>query len=351
MTDAGTLWRVVPRPIRETPADLAAVIVVIVATNLAVFVPGLSETPIRIPLGLVSVLFLPGYALAAALFPRGERPHPDAEGDSSASNRTRDDSNRRWSSQPSLSGGERLVLSIAMSVSIVPILGLILNFGLGTIDSRSFIGAISAVTLVETAVGTIRRSTLPPSDRFRVPYDRWYAETRESFSDGSSRPDAVIRLSVVVVLLLAIGSVGYAVVALQPNEQFSAAYVTTETDDGQLVAGEYPRSFEEGEGQEFVFGLENHERRPVDYTVVVVQQAVDPDDGSIDEQTELQRFGTRLEHNQTWHHPHEVEPTLTGENVRIAWLVYPDGDVPAEPSVENAAYSTYRWIEVTAAEE
>lgn len=349
MTGAGTLWRVVPRPIRETPADLAAVVVVIVATNLAVFAPSLSETPLRIPLGLVFVLFLPGYALAAALYPGEERARSTADSETDSTNLHSESQRNRLLEAP-LSLGERVVLSLGMSVSIVPLLGLVLHFGLGAVELRSIIGSISAVTLASTVVGMIRRSALPPSDRFHVPYERWYAAARTSVSDAESRPDAVLHLSVVVVLLLAVGSVGYAVVALQPSEQFSAASVMTETNDGELVAGEYPKSFEEGEQQEFVFGLENNEHRTVDYTVVVVEQAVDRNDGSIDEQNELQRFETQLAHDQMWHHAHDVQPTITGEDVRIAWLVYPDGDVPADPSTENAAYSPHRWIEVSAAE-
>jgi hypothetical protein len=63
-------WRLLlPAGVRTLPADLAAALVLAAATTLAVFVPVVNETPLRVVLGLPYVLFLPGYVLIAALFP------------------------------------------------------------------------------------------------------------------------------------------------------------------------------------------------------------------------------------------------------------------------------------------
>jgi len=51
------------------PIDLALVIALTLACIIFVMVPPLNETPVRVVLGLVLVLFLPGYSLIAALFP------------------------------------------------------------------------------------------------------------------------------------------------------------------------------------------------------------------------------------------------------------------------------------------
>ena len=50
------------------PADLALVIALTLACILFVMVPPLNETPVRVLLGLLLVLFLPGHSLIAALF-------------------------------------------------------------------------------------------------------------------------------------------------------------------------------------------------------------------------------------------------------------------------------------------
>jgi len=86
--------------IQRVPYDLALVIVLTLACILFVLAPRLNETPVRVLLGLLLVLFLPGYSLIAALFPR------------------RDD----------LDGIERIALSFGLSIAVVPLLGLALNY-------------------------------------------------------------------------------------------------------------------------------------------------------------------------------------------------------------------------------
>ncbi|WP_323174529.1 DUF1616 domain-containing protein [Natrialba sp. PRR66] len=357
MSGVGTLWQILPRPIRELPADLVGTCMTVVATTLAVFLPILEETPVRVPLGLAFVLFVPGYALVSALFPRGRgarRSGPrsgsgiESESEDDGEEPRPDDSLLSWplSLEASLTGGERCVLAVALSVSVVPLVGLVLYFGLGTVAAQPLVGALSAITLVATLIGAKRRHALPPAERFQPPVERWITAVRAPVSAAESRPAAAIHISVAIVLLLAVSSIGYAVVGPQTGEQFSEVSILTETNNGELVAGNYPTSFDDGESHELVFTVENRERRTVGYTVVVVEQGVEND--SVVEQRELKRFETELEHGRTWNHAHDVQPSVSGETVRLAWLVYLDGDVPESPSLENADYSTHRWVEVSA---
>ena len=72
-------WLLLPQPIRQLPADLAAVLVAVGLTLVFVFVPVLNETPLRVIIGLVFVLFVPGYAFIAALFPEASSGPDEAE--------------------------------------------------------------------------------------------------------------------------------------------------------------------------------------------------------------------------------------------------------------------------------
>ncbi|RDZ95597.1 hypothetical protein DEQ92_21740, partial [Haloferax sp. Atlit-6N] len=69
MTD-DTRWQLLlPSGLRNLPADLAAVVVLVFLTIAAVVLPGIRTTPLRVLFGLPFVLFVPGYAFIAALFP------------------------------------------------------------------------------------------------------------------------------------------------------------------------------------------------------------------------------------------------------------------------------------------
>lgn len=85
---------------KNIPNDIIIVIVFTLLTVIFIVFPPLSNTWIRTILGLPMVLFFPGYALIAALFPG------------------KDD----------LDGIERVALSFGLSIAVVPLLGLGLNY-------------------------------------------------------------------------------------------------------------------------------------------------------------------------------------------------------------------------------
>ena len=153
--DASRLWLLLPRRIRELPADLSAMVVLVVLTNIAVFAPVIRDTPLRIPIGLVFVLFVPGYAFIAALFPEeGESPTEGEDGD-----RETEESELAASSRSGIDGIERVALSFGLSIAIVPLIGLVLNFTPWGIRLTPIMLGVSGFTLLAVAVGRIGGSS------------------------------------------------------------------------------------------------------------------------------------------------------------------------------------------------
>jgi hypothetical protein len=77
--DTGSDWRAFSPPsLRAFPPDLA-VVVLVVQTVLTATLPGVRDTPLRVVLGLPFVLFVPGYAFVAALFPEAGTGPVDAD--------------------------------------------------------------------------------------------------------------------------------------------------------------------------------------------------------------------------------------------------------------------------------
>ncbi|AGB14879.1 putative membrane protein [Halovivax ruber XH-70] len=383
MVERRTLWLMIPRPIRTLPADLSLVVVLAIATPVATLAPVLRETPVWIPLVPVFVLFLPGYALVAALFPAasdtshgtavdGTTESTTAVGETTPTGTGDDqvDSSRRIGvtagvDRPRIDGIERVALSFALSVAIAPLIGLGLSVTPWGIELEPILVTMTLFSFLAVIVAAVRRSRLPTDDQFRVPSRAWSGGIYRAFFEPDSRTDALLNVFLALAVVFAFAAVGFAAVAPQQGERFSAIYLLGEDSDGELGTGNFTTELTRGEPVELVVGVDNHEHERTSYEVVVLEQELafetgeepGPEgapignqstvtDATVTDQRELDRFNTTLSHDETWHHPHTVEPTVTGENVRLVWLLFPDDTVPSEPSMADAEYSVFRWVDV-----
>ena len=369
MSDRQTAWLLLPRPIRQLPADLAAVVVLTLLTLGSVFLPVINETPLRVVFGLGFVLFLPGYALIAALFPeKGETtaaeddeqpqtaPEPDGEakpspvpgtdaagtGESQPATR-----NEHTHQQAGIDGIERVALSFGLSIAIVPLIGLVLNFTPWGIRLAPIALSVTVFTFVCVGVAARQRHKLPAEEQFEVPYRSWIAAGKAELFQPDSRMDAALNLTLVVSVLLAVGSVGYAVAVPPQGEQFSEFYLLSESEDGELVADDYPEELAVGEQSELIVGIGNNEYETTTYTVVVQLQTVEQDGNTtvVRDREEIDRFQTTVDHNSTHHEPHTLRPTQSGEDLRVKYLLY-KGTAPESPAEENAYRDLHIWIDV-----
>ena len=347
-------WRqLLPSPVRRLPADLAASALLVCLTALAVFLPGVRDTPLRVVLGLPFVLFVPGYALIAALFPEsGESPTGDAA-KSTAREAGPTDEDAGQAPGPSdrsgIDGVERVALSFGTSIAVVPLVGLALNFTPFGIRLVPLVVSLSGLTFALLWVAAERRWALPAAERFRVPYREWYAAGRAELFDPETRADAALNVLLVLSVVLAASSVGYAVAVPTQGERFTEFYLLTETDDGDLVADDYPTEFTRGEPRSLVVGIGNREREEQTYTVVVELHRVEVagNTTTVLEERELHRWRPTVGHNETWHLPHSVAPQLTGTRLRLTYLLY-RGDAPPDPRVDTAYRELHLWVNVSA---
>ena len=113
--------------IREYPYDL--LVCSLLAMLLIVLVLLAPNNIVRQVLGLVFVLFLPGYAATTALFPENDQ----------------------------IDGIERVALSFGLSIAIVPLIGLALNFTPWGIRLDPILASVSAFIIGVSFVGWYRR--------------------------------------------------------------------------------------------------------------------------------------------------------------------------------------------------
>ncbi|MBX0297803.1 DUF1616 domain-containing protein [Haloarcula nitratireducens] len=338
------LWLLLPHPLRRLPADLVAVVAVIVFVNTVVYLPGIRETPIRAGLGLAFVLFIPGYTLIAALFPEASV-SPLLTDDPATDDFTESDDNDVASG---IDGIERVALSFGLSIAVVPLIGLVLNFTPWGIRLVPIMVAVSGVSLILTAVAASRRWAVPPEDRFQVPYQEWAGAARAELFEPATRTDTMLNVVLIGSVLLATGSVGFAITNPTQGESFSEFYLLTENETGELVADDYPTELERGQSRTLTVGIGNHEHERVNYTVVAELQQVTIVNNStrVQEANELRRFQAVVGDNETWHRQHTITPQMTGDRLRLQYLLY-KGE-PATPLNRSAAYrEVHLWVNVT----
>ena len=377
------LWLLLPAPVRRLPADLAAVLILSGLTVGSVFIPMVNDTPLRVLFGLVFVLFLPGYAFIAALFPEaGTSPSatdssddetPEVTAGAQSDTDTESDEQVSVLSAPitrGIDGIERVALSFGLSIALVPLVGLVLNFTPFGIRLVPIVLSITGLTVLLTVVAAVRRWELPPEERFDVPYRRWIDTARGELLEPDSNTDAALNILLAVSVLLAVGSVAYAVAVPPQGEQFSEFYILTEGDDGDLVADDYPETLVVGEPHPLHVGIGNNEYESTTYTVVIQLQRVEietatPTDGPpatpearaqnatakqsvrVLERAELDRYSDTLEHNTTSITQRELTPAgeVTGEDLRVTFLLYTE-DPPATPTRDTAYRTLHLWVDI-----
>ena len=136
----GRLMNLPHTTLNRVPIDLALIIALTLACTIFALTPRLGESPVRVVVGLLLVLFLPRYSLVAALFPR------------------KDD----------LDGIERIALSFGLSIAVVPLIGLGLNYTSYGIWLVPVLLGPSLFTILLAVVAGVRRVWMPEVERFVV---------------------------------------------------------------------------------------------------------------------------------------------------------------------------------------
>ena len=241
----------------------------------AVFTTG----PLRIALGLACVLFFPGYTLIAALFPR----------------------------KGTLHGIERLALSFGLSLAVVPLIGLGLNYTPWGIRFLPIILSLASFIIAAAVIAYYRRQQLPIEER----YDPKLRPRLASYTlawRGQSRWDKVLTIFLIVAILGALGSLIYVIAVPKVGEKFTQFYVL----GAEGKAEGYPKDMTLGQEASLKLGIVNDEHEPVVYLVAV----------TIDGEKVKNIGPIQLEHGQKWEEEVGFRPTRVGEKQRLEFLLY-----------------------------
>ena len=301
--------------VRERPYDLILCIALaLVLVALVLFLP---DSLVRQALGLVFVLFLPGYAATAALFPENEQ----------------------------IDGIERVALSFGLSIAIVPLIGLGLNFTPFGIRLDPILASVSAFIIGVSLVGWYRRMRLPADERFAIVVDvelDWH---------GMPLVDKLLTIGIAVMLVASVVVLAWAVTTPRTGETFTQLAILG--PDG--MATDYPRNLTVGEDARVLLSVRSYEHEVRNYTIVlvltnvtdynftVVQETIDWNDTQTLAPYEGVGQDFALEHQEYYNRTVDFNIASEGE-WKLQFLLYVDGQEYTQDSYREV----HLWLNVTA---
>ncbi len=277
---------------KKVSSDLFIVIGLVLLTDIFVLTPGLSETSVREFLGLPLVLFLPGYSLLAALFP----------------------------AKSDLDGIERICLSFGLSIAVVPLIGLCLNYTPWGIRLLPILICLSVFTFVMCGLAYMRRAKLPEIEVFDIPFRGMEVSLKAKFQERSeSKLDRVLTVILVFSILLSVTTLIYVILTPKGGEHFTEFYILG--PGGK--ADNYPTKYMLGQNGTVTVGVINHEYRPVNYTL---ELRLENKSLPLPEN----RKHINLAHNETWEEPVTFNPPFEGQSMKLEFLLFnkTDASVP-----------------------
>ena len=299
--------------IRETPYDL--IICVILALTLVALISFFPDSLPRQILGLVFVLFLPGYAATAALFPENEQ----------------------------IDGIERVALSFGLSIAIVPLIGLALNFTPWGIRLDPILASVSAFIVASSLVAWYRRMRLPADERFAIVVD-----VKVDFR-GMPLVDKLLTIGIVIMLVASVIVLAWAITTPRVGERFTQLAILGPGG----MATDYPRNLTVGQDAKVLLSIKSFEHRSQNYTLMIVLT------NSTDNSTAATQYSINwsqtnglaphlgivqnftLQHLQFYNQTFDFDVTAPG-TWKLQFLLYTEG----QPLTQSAYREVHLWLNI-----
>ena len=185
---------------------------------------------LRVIICIPFVLFFPGYALMTALFPK-----------------------------KGMGGVERVALSLGLSIAVVPLIGLILNYTLWGIRLESILYSTASFIFITSIIAWVRLKRVPVEERFNLEFQM------AMLGWGKSAWDKALSVVLALAILGALGTVGYIIAVPKVGEPFTELYIL----GLEGKAADYPSELVVGGEGKVIVGIINNERETVSYRVEV----------------------------------------------------------------------------------
>lgn len=297
--------------------------------------------PLRILFGLPIVLFIPGYILVYALFPSKK-------------------------TDEGIDLIERIALSLGLSLAVVPLIGLGLNYTPWGINLTPIILSLELFIFVLAAIAIYRWYQLPASKRFTI-------SINITFPKHENNVDKALTIILAASIIIAASLLIYVIITPKTGEKFTEFYLLGPGG----IADNYPRNLTTNETANVIIGVVNHEYKTINYTIEIwlINQSYEYNETSNQNETKYYHawyhdsLCTTLNHTpidieETWEPQWETNYSLsfnrTGE-YKLLFLLYTNQTKTYEQDIDyvhlseqkfdsentDAYRSVHLWINIT----
>lgn len=269
----------------KLPSDLLFILIWTILTIVFVIIPFLSDTLLRTLLGIPMVLFIPGYVLISALFPK----------------------------KFDLKSIERMALSFGLSIAVVPLLGLLLNFTFG-IKILPILFILCFYTIAFIFIAALRREKLPPEERFNLPYYHGYKFIYNEINVKRNKKELVLIGILIFSIVMVLGMIFFITATPKIGERFTEFYIMG--PEGK--AENFPVNLKYQNPVTIPVGVINHEYASVNYTVQV----------ALDRQVITDTW-FRLNNNEAWEKNMTFAPDKEGTGIKLEFWLFKEDNFTA----------------------
>jgi uncharacterized membrane protein len=212
---------------------------------------------LRIIISLIAILFVPGYTLLTALFPK----------------------------RGAMSISERLVLSLGLSLAVVPLVSLVMHFTPWGLSIYSVLLATAAFVLITAAIAWYRDSRLPAGERLTFSIRGAWPKWREL-----GNIERTLSITFYLILLILAGVVTYTAVTPNTGESYTEFYILDTTGTTE----HYPETVAYGDPVSIMAGVTNREATTTGYSIEIKINGMPVSTQKIDQLVQGQKWQNEI---------------------------------------------------------
>ena len=251
---------------------------------------------------------------------------------------------------------ERIALSFGLSIAVVPLIGLGLNYTPWGIRLEPILICIFLFIIGTGLISYYRWIKTNPDERFIISLSLNHPKYENKI-------DKALTIILIISIIIAAASVIYIIITPKQGEQFTEFYIL----DSDGKTDNYPKNLTVNEKAQLILGLTNHEYKTTDYTIEIwlIDQTTENNQTIYNHMWLMNKINITLDHTDVdiekkwtpqWEYNYNFSINRTG-TYKLAFLLFTkptehyehdkDYNSIAEQKINNAYRELHLWLTVS----